>query len=119
MDALVAFHDHGAFWFSRHLRWGFRHVFVVTLNDGYWVMLDGRDGVPVLEVVAGVDFDLAAFYRKEHGFTVLRVTAPGLPPCSPVMLGTCVGAVKRVLGLRAPWVLTPYQLYRYLKRRQR
>lgn len=114
-DALVVFHDHGAFWFSKRLRWGFRHVFVVIRSNGYWVMLDGRDGVPVLQVVAGADYDLAGFYRREHGFTVLQVAAPRLRPHSPLMLGTCVGAVKRMLGLRAPWVLTPYQLFRYLK----
>lgn len=117
IDTLVVFHDHGAFWFSKYLRWGFRHVFVVVLRNGYWVMLDGRAGLPELGVVAGVDYDLAGFYRREHGFTVLGMTAPRRRPRSPVMLGTCVGAVKRVMGIRAAWVLTPYQLYRYLKRR--
>ena len=29
---------------------------------------------------------------------------------------TCVGVVKRILGVRAPWVLTPWQLFRHLSR---
>ena len=117
MDALVVFHDHGHGMFRNYLRWGFRHVFVVVLRKGYWVMLDGQAGVPLLGVEAGEDYDLAGYYRRKHGFTVLGVVAPKLPPRSPFMLGTCVGAVKRVLGVRAAWVLTPHQLYRYLKRR--
>ena len=114
MDALVVFHDHGYGRLRRFLRWGFRHVFIVVLREGYWIALDGRAGLPELRVVAGADFDLAGHYRRQHGFTVLPVRAPRLMPRSPVMLGTCVGAVKRVLGLRAPWIVTPYQLYRHL-----
>lgn len=115
-DALVVFHDHGHGPFCRVLRWGFRHVFVAVLRDGYWIALDGRAGLPDLQVVAGTDFDLAGHYRRRHGFIVLALRAPGKAPRTPVMLGTCVGAAKRVLGLRAPWVVTPYQLYRHLKR---
>ncbi len=115
VDTLVVFHDHGHGFLRKCLRWGFRHVFVAVLNNGYWIVLDGQAGVPVLEVVAGADFDLAGYYRREHGFTVLGVTAPRDRPAWPLMFGTCVGAVKRVLGLRAPWVLTPYGLYRCLK----
>ena len=115
-DALAIFHDHGYGPFRRWLRPGFRHVFVAVLRDGYWVTLDGRAGVPALQVVAGEGADLAGFYRRAHGFTVVALTAPRRPPRTPLMLGTCVGAAKRVLGIRAPWVLTPYQLYRHLKR---
>jgi hypothetical protein len=31
------------------------------------------------------------------------------------MLNTCVGYTKQVLGINNPFILTPYQLYRYLK----
>lgn len=30
------------------------------------------------------------------------------------MLNTCVGYTKQVLGINNPFILTPYQLYRYL-----
>lgn len=78
-------------------------------------MMDGRMGQPVLEVIAGEDFDLINHYRQQHGFTVVSVDAPRREALSPFMFATCVGAAKRMLGIRAPWVLTPYQLYRYLR----
>lgn len=31
------------------------------------------------------------------------------------MLNTCVGHTKQVLGINNPFILTPYQLYRYLR----
>lgn len=115
VDALVVFHDHGHGMFRRWLRWGFRHVFVVVLREGYWIALDGRAGLPSLQVVAGQGFDLIGYYRRQHGFTVLGICAPRIRPRTPFVLGTCVGAAKRLLGIRSPWVLTPYQLYLHLK----
>lgn len=31
------------------------------------------------------------------------------------MLNTCVGHTKQILGINNPFILTPYQLYRYLR----
>jgi hypothetical protein len=39
-----------------------------------------------------------------------------MPRRVPLMVTTCVGVVKAVLGIRAPWIITPLQLYRYLTR---
>jgi hypothetical protein len=113
--ALVVFHGHAAGLLARACADGFRHCFV-ALDDGrYWVLFDGRAGVPELRVVAGSDCDLAGFYR-DRGFAVVETETVNRPPAWPLMLGTCVGAAKRLLGLRAPLVLTPRQLHRRLVR---
>lgn len=117
MKTLVCWHDHGAYWFSRYLRKQFRHVFIVVLDRrDYWIGIDGMDGLPQTNVVAGVDFDLLGHYR-EQGFTVLEINADRAPRPLFLMAGTCTGLVKVMLGVRAPWIFTPYQLHRYLKRR--
>ena len=94
---------------------GFRHCFVV-LNDGrHWLTVDPLSCFTELEVQpVPAGFDLPAFYRA-RGLTVVpaplgRARARPLP-WAPF---TCVEAVKRVLGLRARFVLTPRQLYRHL-----
>jgi hypothetical protein len=74
-------------------------------------------GLPELSVAAGESFDLASHLRREHGFTVLKINAKRAPRPPFLMAGTCVGQVKAILGIRAARVQTPYQLYRYLKRR--
>jgi hypothetical protein len=113
--ALVVFHGHAAGILAQACAEGFRHCFV-ALDDGrYWVLFDGKAGVPELRVVAGSDFDLAGFYR-DRGFMVVETETAHRPPRLPLMLGTCVGAAKRLLGLRAPFVLTPKQLLRRLAR---
>jgi len=113
LRALVVFHDYGSHWASRFLRPGFRHVFAAVADHEHWIMVDPRDGVPVIEVLAPASYDLAAYYR-EAGFTVVERNDPGQPPRVPVLLSNCVGAIKALIGLRAPFVFTPYRLYRRL-----
>lgn len=117
MRAVIVFHGRGQGRCARFLAHGFRHCFVCVLDEarGIWIRLDGRAGIPDFRAEAAAGFDLAEFYRAA-GFTVLELeNHTPHPPRTPLMLGTCVGAVKRVLGLRAPFVLTPRQLFRRLR----
>ena len=113
MRAIVCFHDHGCHILSRLLKPGFKHVFVAVHNGNYWIMIDGRAGVPVVEVVAPDDFDLAGFYRDE-GFTVIETQQRALPPRGPFAIANCVGLAKAILSIRST-AITPYALYRYLR----
>jgi hypothetical protein len=118
--ALVVFHGFGHGALARLLgRAGFRHCFVCLAHQGNWLRLDFQDGRPVLEVVCADSFDLASFYRAA-GLTAVatnrwpRQTRRASP--WPFMTASCVGAVKKVLGIGAPFVQTPFQLHRFLTR---
>ncbi|MBI2240414.1 MAG: hypothetical protein HYU59_06370 [Magnetospirillum gryphiswaldense] len=111
--ALVCFSGVASLWWLRLLRPGFRHCFVAVRQGPFWVVTDPLSHRTAVWIEA-VD-DLAGFYRRHQ----LVVVATRLvdPPKRPVPWRpyTCVEAVKRILGLRAPWVLTPWQLYRHLQ----
>lgn len=113
--ALVVFHHHGAGKSRRYLHKRYRHVFVALAAGNYWVTVDGRAGNPEFEVVADIEFDLAEFYRH-RGHTVVETVRRRRGFAWPWIAATCVGATKRVLGLRAPWAQTPYQLLKHLRR---
>lgn len=116
-DALVVFHGFGQGALARLFgRAGYRHCFICFKSQGAWLRLDFLGGRPILELVCADAFDLAAFYR-EAGLNVVEThrRAAG-PPVWPLMLATCVGAAKQILGLRVPFVLTPYQLKRHLEK---
>lgn len=115
MKALVVFHDEGCHPLGKYLRKGFKHCFVVAEANGCLVRLDGMDGKPVLDVVCRSDYDLATFYRRA-GYTVVETHQRRRPPVGPFMLANCVGLVKAFLCIRAPFVFTPYALYRHLTR---
>lgn len=114
-EALVVFSGNSDIWWLRWLKRGFRHCFI-AFNDGrHWITLDPlshRTEVKVQDVPA--DFNLAAYYEsREMRCVTARLQATPLK-CAPPGLFTCVEAVKRALGIRAPGILTPSQLYRYL-----
>ncbi|SEH45207.1 hypothetical protein [Magnetospirillum fulvum] len=114
--ALVVFSGQADLLWLRLLRPGFRHCFVVLGSPGGWISLNPmahRTDLTVLSVPP--DFDLAGWYRAQ-GLTVVE-TLPHLPPRrqAPWRPYSCVEAVKRVLGIHDGFVLTPWQLFRYLK----
>src|SRR5512132_3235965 len=113
--ALVVFADESRLIWLRCLRRGFRHCFIAVLSARGWVICDPLLHQTDLSIVDGFSpRELAAWYR-EYGLLVVEThlrPAPLRP--APIRPFTCVEMVKRVLGLHAPWVLTPWQLYRLL-----
>ena len=101
----------------RLLRSGFRHCFVAVRREGGWVICDPLSHQTDLSVIKGFGADeLAAWYRS-HGLRVIETCIRAAPSCpAPIRPYTCVEAVKRVLGLHAGWVITPWQLYRLLQK---
>lgn len=115
--AWVVFSGAAELWWLRLLRRGFRHCFV-ALDDGrHWTVIDPLapfTDVAVLDREAVPD--LPGWFR---GLGLTVVPAPvrrGSTRPAPWAPFTCVEAVKRVLGLRAPYVLTPWQLHQRLTR---
>ncbi len=116
-QALVVFVGHAECRWLGCLRAGFRHCFVTLRDGGSWLACDPlKDRIELSVLAVTGDFALADFYAR-RGHTVLRgLTRPDLTRRSfGVAPLTCVTVVKRLLGVRSPWVLTPWQLYRYLR----
>lgn len=111
---LVVFFDPPEPRYGWLLKPGFRHVFAIVDDGAYWIMVDARDGSPVIQVLQTSDYDIAAFYRGESGYTVVETGQVG-PLHWPLIATNCVGMVKAVLGLNAPLAITPWQLYRRIK----
>lgn len=99
------------------LRPGFRHCFVV-LNDGVrWMSID-----PMAHYTEIISHDLPATYdviswieRQNCRAVEVRPKKPAQKALWP-MIFTCVESVKRIIGLRRFWVITPWQLYKALTR---
>jgi hypothetical protein len=115
-SVLVVFADHAGCPWLRALRRGYRHCFVVLRAGSVWLACEPlKDRIELDALDLPSEFDLAAFYR-EQGHRVLLGQRP-LPrtrrrfALAPL---TCVTVVKRLLGIDAPWVWTPWQLYSHL-----
>lgn len=115
LKAVVAFEGRGGLWWLRLLKPGFRHCFIALSTPEAWVVIDPQsDRTDVTVVPAGPDYDLAAFYRG-IGLVVVTCAPPGrVRRAAPWRPYSCVEAVKRILGIHAGFILTPWQLYRRL-----
>jgi hypothetical protein len=115
--ALLVFSGRTGVAWLRWLRPGFRHCFVAVDDGAGWLTVDTL--LHRLEVRAtGLPsaFDLAGEYRR-MGLTVTEVVPAPVPlRRAPVGVFTCVETAKRLLGIRAPWVVTPWQLHRLVSR---
>lgn len=112
--AWIVYRGEAPLWWLRLLKPGFRHCLALLTDGRRWVAVDplaGFTDIAVLDLPA--DFDLPGWYRAQ-GLTV--DAAPLRRPAGPAPWGpfTCVEAVKRLIGLRARRVLTPWQLHRHL-----
>ena len=114
---VVVFHGDGhGFWPDFMGRDGFRHCFVVVPAGGHWIVLDGTAGSLRVEVGLDIGQSAAAYYLRQ-GLTIIEFDARKRTVLWwPWMFQNCVGCTKAVLGIRAPWVWTPWQLYRHLRR---
>jgi hypothetical protein len=115
--ALVVFVDHASSLWLRALRPGFRHCFVALLDGSLWLTCDPlKDRIQVSILPVSARFDLAAFYARQGHTVLLGTINPNLPR-QPFTLAplTCVTVAKRLLGVRAPWIATPWQLCRLLR----
>lgn len=102
----------------RFLRPGFRHCFVLLHDGAQWLSVDPMLHHMDVHIHRHVpeSFNLPD-WLKSRGQRVIpaqldrsrRRPAPWRP-------FTCVEAVKRVLGIHARGIMTPWQLYRHLSK---
>lgn len=113
--ALVVFMGDVSIRWAKLLRPGFRHCFAVVGRRNQWVIFDPMSNFTNLGVISGPTIDDLADWYRQFGFTVAKtVVRREQAPVAEWRLFTCVEAVKRLLGIRAPWVVTPWQLYRHI-----
>lgn len=121
-QAWVVFSDETDLSYLRWLKRGYRHCYLILRDaeGGPWLTFDPMLNRMEIKAWSHLpsDFDLPGWLSGRGAQIVPCVPqAPQARP-SPWRLLTCVEAVKRVLGVRARGIFTPYQLCRYLKAQQ-
>jgi hypothetical protein len=118
--ALVVFTTETGIRWLRRLRKGFRHCFILIQDDeDAWIVYDPLSNISVLSVLHNASVDQITTWYHDCGLRVSRTFIRRNPPPTFLLRPfTCVEAVKRVLGLHDRWIVTPWQLYRYLERAQ-
>lgn len=101
------------------LRRGFRHCFVMMIQDNRWVLIDPRSNKTDITIMPHPHHFNFPRYFSGQGKTVVKLPPITTPHkiLSPFPV-SCVEQIKRIIGLHKWWVITPYQLYRVINKIQ-
>ena len=113
--AIVVFRDATEIRWLRFLKRGFRHCAVLVEVEGGWVLCDALSNKTVIKhIFIGYSWEIVGRLGAAglHAIEVRMQTPPAR--MAPILPFTCVEAVKRILGIHAWSIVTPWQLYRHL-----
>jgi hypothetical protein len=114
---LVAFTGQVGLWWLRLLRPGFRHCYALIECEDGWVICNPASHWTEIRSIGRPPLVDLLDWLFTGGAVVAVWRRTDVPKrVAPVRPYSCVEEVKRLLGLRAPGVFTPWQLYRYLTR---
>lgn len=106
----------GRRWWHWLFKPGFRHCFALGWDGRCWLQVDGLSNILDVRSFADVEMRVVMALLREAGAAAIavdrRVVSRGIFR-GPLY---CVPTVKHLLGVRA-CALTPWQLYRALRRR--
>lgn len=110
--AIVIFSGQSDLRILRLLKPGFRHCCLMIEVDQNWVFYNPMSHVTTMRIYSGLSLDeiVSWFHYCGHIVVCCRVSSPRNIDVS-VRPYTCVEAVKRMLGITAPRVVTPWQLF--------
>lgn len=111
MRAFVVFTNEGPL-FLGFLKKNFRHCSIIIETNHCWLFID-----PTLLNISiftyGKEFDLLKCFR-DMGHIVFEAKIKTMKTPT-ISLLSCVAVVKRIIGIECFYILTPYQLFRYLR----
>ena len=101
-------------WSGKFLNKNISHVFVVSLQSGFWLRLDPTPKGLEAQVTA-YNAETLNMIRKMDDVRALRVTVHRSKSYfAKVGVMTCTDVAQYILGLHFRWCWTPYQLYKRL-----
>ena len=112
-DYYVCFGGNKTQWWTKFLKKGFYHCFLLAREKDSWLIIDHVMGYTDIVYLENTD---ALKTIRDKGYTVVKAEANQNPcaKCHIFRPFTCVETVKHFLGISNPWIFTPHQLYRYI-----
>ena len=107
-------------WMVRLLKSPFQHVYAIKLSPGgcFWTIIDPRATHTAVTTVPFGDFPHIRTMTNDLDVVLkVRVNIKRNERWTFCVIN-CVEIVKSLLGIRAFWIFTPYQLYKYLRSQQ-
>ena len=119
-EVYIFFENADSLWWLQFLKKGFRHCFLllVARENKTAILLNPRSNQTDVELFSNCDIDdLIKSYASYPERTMQRLHFfPTIYQPAPIMFFTCVEFAKRILGIHDITIITPYQLYKKIKK---
>jgi len=96
---------------------GFRHCCAFKFDGFNWLLVDPLGQCLDINIMPYTSEDDVPYIFRQAGWTVIRYKKTIKPQFIFRGVLTCVTVCKQLLGIKACWVVTPWQLHNYIKRR--
>ncbi len=106
-------------WWTKLTRKDFGHVFVVDsiCADYFWLIIDPiQTHTDTFTIPKSIEPTIEGLVGNECIIVECNPIIDINATCFTLSLNTCVDTVKRILGIRSAFIITPYQLYNKLTR---
>ena len=118
-DYYIIFTESGSEnWLIKRLRKPYQHVLAIKKSPGkrFWIVINPIISFTYVDIVPVKDFpDIESLVDKNA--VIVPYTASIIDKSRHTLcVINCVEIVKSLLGIRAFWIWTPYQLYKYIKK---
>lgn len=101
------------------LKKGFQHCYLLFYDGENWGHLDYKSHMIDFKIYRDIppSFDLPRWIISKGMHVVKLKNIHYKQRPMPLAVFTCVEAIKRHLGIRSHFVRTPYQLYKYIRKK--
>jgi len=115
--AYVVFSNNTDLFFLGLLKKNFRHCFLILSDGQNWISVDPLFTNLFIDIQNDIkDEKVFIKWLSENNYKVLEANIQGQKTFYLPGLCTCVGVIKKILGVRQLFMWTPHQLYKYLKK---
>jgi len=109
-------------WIMNRLQPGFGHVYAMKKTEGgnFWFVVEPLRPYLRIDQVLVSEYPNPRSYAGPDSIIIpVRAKIDRTTTRGTLGIFTCVDVVKSLVGIRAGFVFTPYQLYNYLMRHKR
>jgi len=103
-------------WIFKWLDSEFQHVLAIKESPGgeFWLVVDGKNSCTDVRLLSKIDYPHIRCIEPDSVILSIRAIIQPENYRHTLCVFNCVEVVKSVLGIRAFWCFTPYQLYKRL-----
>ena len=116
---VVFFGGNKTHWWTRFLKKGYYHCFIaMDIGCDKWGLIDPIMNYTDFIVVQNDKYFIKNLADKGYTYAIMKQKFVWDRKKWHIRPFTCVEVVKNFLGISNPFIFTPYQLYKYIKKEE-